>query len=317
MKNLKTITLRNQNNFQVNILNYGAIIQSFLTPDGDNLVLNYASPEEYLINPCFLGCVIGPVANRIKNAAFSIGDNDYKLDANENNQHCLHSGCDGLHQVFWDVVSIHENQVELHYVSNKKSSHFPGKVSFTIIYQLTDKNELRINYQATTDTPTIVDLTNHTYWTLDPQDNILDYNVRFTAQEKLLSKNNIPTGKTASVAETAFDFNAAKLISQDINMLTDTRGYDHYFILPEQHKLQLAAIITNSASKRQLTVHTTSPGFQFYSGNYLHGNHEPYSGLCIETQGFPNAINHSNFPSPVLYPGETYQQTTIYGVELL
>jgi aldose 1-epimerase len=312
MKAIIVNTLHNQNHFRVNILNYGAIIQSFITPEGDNLVLGFHNPEDYLANPCYLGCVVGPVANRIENAIFTIDDTRYSIEANENEQHCLHSGSHGLNTVFWDVVRSTVNSVELQYVSTSNQAGFPGTVTITITYQLTGQNELRIDYRASTDAPTIIDLTNHTYWNLNSAENVLQHTAQFNAQARLLSKHNIPTGELISVKNTAFDFQQAKLIGQDISELTETRGYDHYFVLPKQEGLQCAAIIDAPHSERRLTVHTTCPGFQFYSGNFLQGQYQPYQGFCIETQNYPNAINRANFPSPILQPSECYQQTTIY-----
>ena len=315
MSHIKSYKLKNRNNIIVTLLNYGAIIQSVKTCEGDELVLGFRDPEQYKHNPYFFGATIGRVANRIAGGQFTCQGKTYLLERNENKKHCLHSAHSGLHQVFWTVASrLEKNKIEFQYNSAANEVDFPANVEIKVSYELTDNNELIIDYTAITDMVTPLDLTNHTYWNLSGKGNILDHEIKFDADYYLeLTSDLIPTGKIIHTKNTPFDFFQYKTIGQDIDRLIATKGYNHYFIVNHYNqRLRRAAIIKEKQSNRTLTVLTTQRGFQFYTGNFLKGHYPPYGGFCIETQNYPNAVNQLNFPSPLLLPNERYQERTIY-----
>jgi aldose 1-epimerase len=317
---IKTHQLKNKNGIVVNVLNYGAIVQSIMTPEGDELLLGFQDINKYLKtkNPYFFGATIGRVANRIANGQFNYQGHTHHLERNENNKHCLHSGRCGLHQVFFSTKLADENRIQFFHKSLASQNDFPGTVQLEVIYELNNHNEFIIEYRATTDKITPLDLTNHTYWNLTGRGNIFNHEVKLNADHYLpLTNEQIPTGQIINTYNTPFDFSHYKPIGKDIAQLTDTKGYDHYFIInPSKRKLRLAAAIKDKSSGRMLTIFTTQPGFQFYTGNFLKGTYKPYSGFCIETQNYPNAINQKNFPSILLHPNELYQQKTIYQLSL-
>jgi len=309
---MKQHTLSNSSGLQITILNYGGIIQSIKTRQGDNLVLGFTNTDDYPGNKAYFGAIIGRVANRIANAQFNIGDRHYRVEANENGKQCLHSGSSGLHSVFWNLTFLpDENAVRLDYLSRDGEGGFPGNVNFKVSYQLTNDNQLIIDYTAKSDQITPIVLTNHTYWDLSTHDTILNQYAKFCAEQYLpLDTNNIPLGDVLTTKNSILDFSAEKRIGENIDQLTQTKGYDYYYILNKApQRLRLAAEITDRQAKRQLRVLTTQPGFQFYTGNFLAN---PYSGLCIETQGYPNAINQTNFPSPLLQANQIYHHKTIF-----
>jgi len=317
MSSIKAYKLKNHNGMVVTLLNYGAIVQSIMTHDGDELVLGFRNPEDYLKkhNPYFFGTAIGRVANRIAGGQFSCEGQTYLLERNENGKHCLHSGRHGLHQVFFlPQLLSKENKIKFLYESLASESGFPGNVQIEISYELTGNNKLIIEYKATTDKVTPLDLTNHTYWNLSGCGNILNHEMKLNAEHYLkLTNEQIPTGQIINTKKTPFNFCQYKAIGQEIDQLTTTKGYDHYFIInPSSQKLRWAATVKEKRSNRVLNIFTTQPGFQFYTGNFLRGDYAPYSGFCIETQNYPNAINQENFPSPLLCPNKLYHQKTIY-----
>lgn len=305
---LQAYQLQNQQGLTLTVLNYGAIIQSLTTAKGEELVLGYDDAAQYVAgNPCYLGAVIGPLANRVSQASFSVDKQHYQLEPNENQQHCLHSGQHGLHQVFWQVSEIN-NGLLLEYHAADGEAGFPGPADYEIRYTLNDENQLILDYRATVTQATAIDLTNHTYWHLGGD--VLDTHACFQADQYLaVDKNMIPTGARLAVAETPLDFRAPKLIGTDLAQLTSTHGYDHYFIVAENHELKPMAELFSPATGIHLSVSSTAPGFQFYTGNFLP---QPYQGFCVETQGFPNAINQADFPQPLVTPEAPYRQRTIY-----
>ncbi len=310
--------LRNSLGLSITILNYGGIIQSIKTKKGINVVLGFNKAEDYVKhNPAHFGAIIGRLANRVANAKFKINNHIYSLERNEKNKQCLHSGSTGLQFINWDLKFLNEdNMVQLKYHSPDGEGGFPGNVDFLVTYQLTDTNQFIITYRATTDQITPIDLTQHTYWNLSGNGTILHHNVKFYANRYLpLDTDNIPLGNILNTENSVLDFSHPKSIGQDINKLPQFQGYDHYYILDNMNSnVQLASEISDTQSGYRLKVFTDQPGFQFYSGNFLN---PAYTGFCIETQNYPNAINQANFPSPLISPEKPYLHKTIFQLETL
>ena len=211
---------KNSNNLSVTLLNYGAIIQSIKTSEGCNLVLGFDCANDYLTNNvAYLGAVIGRIANRISDASFNLNHQVYQVDANEHNQHCLHSGRSGLHQVFWQVDDYNDHAATMRYRSIDGEGGFPGNVDIQVHYHLSDDNALTITYQAVADRETPLDLTNHTYWNLAGSDSILTHRGQFNSQQFLATSGMVPTGELASVKKTPLDFTSIKSIGRDIDQL--------------------------------------------------------------------------------------------------
>ena len=317
MSKIEIATLKNKQGLQITVLNYGGIIQSVKTADDIELVLGFEKPEDYVNNnSAYLGAIVGRLANRVANARFSLDGTDYQLEANEA-PHTLHAGSVGLDKVFWEMTVADEgNAVSLFHHSPDGTGGFPGNLDITVTYTLTDHNALIINYHATTDTATPLDLTNHTYWNLAGEVSILSHQAQFSADSYLETKNMIPTGSILSVQNTPLDFTQTKAFSTDIEALKETCGYDHYLVLKNSNELQLAATVTDPTSKCRMTVETTAPGFQCYTGNFLTTPHIPYQGFCIETQSYPNAVNTSGFPSVIINANQEYHHQTVFSFTL-
>jgi aldose 1-epimerase len=331
-------TLTNANGVEVSILNYGAIIQSILVPDRDgnlgNVVLGFDNIEDYVEKSPYFGAIVGRYANRIANGTFALDGQTYTLAINNDPNH-LHGGDVGFDKVLWEVedVSSPDGQsIALTRTSPDGEEGYPGNLTVTVTYTLTDADELRIDYEATTDALTVLNLSNHSYFNLagEGSGSIFEHELQlsagnFTPVEETL----IPTGEIAPVAGTPFDFTTAKPIGQDIRDGSDPqivigRGYDHNFVLDDWTEgntdLLPAAVVTDPTSGRTLTVTTDQPGVQFYSGNFLDGTFAGTSGMvyrqgdgfCLETQHFPDSPNQPDFPSTELAPGETFTSTTVF-----
>jgi aldose 1-epimerase len=293
-----------------------------------DVVLGYENLEGYLTNSSYFGALIGRYGNRIAKGSFQLGGTPYQLAQNNGDNH-LHGGVVGFDKVIWKAKELwgeDEVGLQLTYLSHDGEEGYPGNLSVTVVYTLTNNNELKIDYSATTDKKTIANLTNHSYFNLAGNGDILGHELmlkadRFTPVDKGL----IPTGELSSVEGTPMDFTTPTAIGARINQndeqLIYGLGYDHNWVLNNSGgKLALAAKIFEPTSGRVMKVYTTQPGIQFYSGNFLDGsitgkNGEIYYkhfGFCLETQHFPDSPNHSNFPSTSLNPGQRYKQTTIY-----
>ena len=319
-------TLTNQHGLEVSIINYGGAITSLKIPDreGDlgDVVLGYETLEDYVSNPRYFGALIGRHANRIALGKFSLNGVDHQLDQNNGPNH-LHGGFKGFDKRVWKASE--EGGLRLAYLSRDGEENYPGTLSATVIYSLSDNNELSIEYQATTDTDTLVNLTNHAYFNLTGEGTILDHELTLRADSFTpVSADLIPTGEISSVEATPMDFRQSRrigsLIKEPYDQLRFTGGYDHNFVLNDYDgSLRSAARLYEPTSGRALEVLTTQPGIQFYSGNFLDGSlvgknvqrYQRYAGLCLEPQHFPDAPNHPNFPSTVLRAGEHYRQTTV------
>ena len=324
---LSTYTLTNTLGFEVSVTNYGGAVTSLKTPDrhgnfGD-IVLGFETLDEYVHNPRYFGALIGRHANRIARGRFSLNGVEYQLPCNNGANH-LHGGFKGFDKHVWDVRES-ERTLHLTYFSKDGEEGYPGNVRTEVDYTLLD-NELRVDYRATTDRDTLVNLTNHSYFNLRGDGAILDHQLVLNADSFTpVSKDLIPSGDIRSVEGTPMDFRKGKAIGVQIRDAYDqlgfTGGYDHNFVLNDYDgSLRFAGRVYESSTGRVLEVLTTQPGMQFYSGNFLDGSlvgrnrvtYVKYAGLCLEPQHFPDAPNHPSFPSTVLRPGEEYKQTTVF-----
>lgn len=320
-------TITNANGMIVKLINYGATVTDVITLDKNqtrgNVVLGYDSLSGFLQkgNPYF-GCVVGRYANRIANGKFSVDGKTYTLAKNNNGQ-SLHGGLKGFDKVVWSAAPNGDSSVKLTYTSKDGEEGYPGNLQAEVIYTLTADNELKIEYSATTDKATPVNLTNHAYWNLSAgaDSTILDHELYLKA-DSFTAVNNvlIPTGKNPAVKGTPMDFNTAKPIGKEIAQVKG--GYDHNWVLAKTgNNLELAGTLYHAPSGRFMEVYTTEPGIQFYSGNFLDGTltgardgkkYIKHAGLCLETQHFPDSPNQPSFPNTILKPGDTYNHTTVY-----
>lgn len=322
---VKEFTLENINGMKAVILNYGGAIKSLMVPDKNgttaDVVLGFDSLGSYLQsdNP-YMGALIGRYANRIANAYFILNEMTYGLEANDNGN-SLHGGIKGLDKVVW-AAQQDNNSLQLNFVSIDGEGGYPGNLDIQVVYELTDDNELKISYTATTDKPTPVNLTNHSYFNLSGKKSsgILGHELYIKADNYTpVNEMLIPTGEIKKTAGTPFDFTTPKEIGRDIEQVPG--GYDHNFVITREDKnITLVASLFDRQSGRLMEVLSTEPGLQFYSGNFLDGSltgkentpYHKYAGLCLEPQQFPDAPNQPAFPNTILQPGETYKQTTIY-----
>lgn len=327
---LKSFTLTNANGVKMEVTNYGGRIVSLFVPDKDgkaeDVVLGYDSLRQYLTGNLYFGAMIGRYGNRIAKGKFSLNGKEYQLALN-NGANALHGGPRGFHQVYWNVVPK-ENSLEMTYRSADGEENYPGNLSVKVTYSLTDKNEVVIDYEATTDAETIVNLTHHSFFNLAGAGNgdILDHELTIAAEQFCpVDSGLIPSGELKKVKGTPFDFSSPHKIGERINQLDEQlkygKGYDHNWVLTKKaNELSLAAKVREPKSGRTMEVWTTEPGLQFYSGNFLDGKdvgkgNKAYAyrtAFCLEAQHFPDSPNHANFPTTVLKPGEVYKQKTIY-----
>lgn len=320
-------TLTNDRGLEVSIITYGGAITSLKTPDRDghfdDIVLGYETLEDYTSNPRYFGALIGRHGNRIGGGKFSLNGAGYQLPQNNGANH-LHGGFNGFDKRVWDA-KVDGELLQLSYFSKDGEEGYPGNLTAEVDFRLVD-HELRMDYRATTDCDTLVNLTNHSYFNLKGEGTILDHELTLNADSFTpVSKDLIPNGEISSVERTPMDFRYGKAIGSEItepyDQLGFTGGYDHNFVLNNYDgSLRSAGRLFESSTGRVVEVFTTQPGMQFYSGNFLDGTligrngvvYVKYAGLCLEPQHFPDAPNHSNFPSTVLRAGEEYKQTNIY-----
>ena len=324
-------TLRNAKGIEATISTYGGVVVSLKTPDrtgapGD-VVLGFDKFEGYLKPPPYFGAIIGRYGNRIAHGKFLLDGVEYSL-ARNNGENSLHGGIRGFDKRIWTAKPSSNQSLELTYLSKDGDEGYPGNLSTTVTYTVTDDNALRIDYSATTDKDTVLNLTNHSYFNLAGQGegDVLEHAVtiradRFTPVDMTM----IPTGELRNVEGTPLDFRQPHRIGERINSLDEQlvlgRGYDHNFVLNRNGSgLELAARVTEPTTGRVLEVLTTEPGVQFYTANFLDGAmrgkggkvYGPRSAFCLETQHFPDSPNKPDFPSVVLKPGGHYQSTTVY-----
>ena len=327
--------LRNKKGMQVAITNFGATIVSVKVPDRNgkvaDVVLGYDDVKGYEDGKAYFGATVGRYANRIAHGEFTLNGATYTLAKNDGENH-LHGGVRGFSKKLWtarDVSTANRPALEFTYVSEDGEEGYPGKLNASVTFTLTDKSELIIEYAAATDKATVINLTNHSYFNLAGQDSgdifshhLILYADKFTPVDATL----IPTGELRNVKGTPFDFTRAEAIGTRINQsdqqLKFGKGYDHNWVLNKNKAggLSPAAELYDAQTGRVINVRTTEPGVQFYSGNFLDGTargkagkaYKYRTGLCLETQHFPDSPNHPDFPTTTLKPGERFRSTTIY-----
>ena len=328
-------TLTNANGMEVKIITFGGVVTSLKAPDRSgqtaNVVLGLSSLAEYEALTTYLGATIGRYGNRIANGKFTLNGQTYTLPQN-NGTNSLHGGAVGFDHQPWTgepIQTAAEVGVRLTYVSPDGDQGYPGNLSVTVVYTLNNANELKIDYTATTDKPTVVNLTNHSFFNLAGNGSGTIYDHRLTLFADRYTPVNealIPTGELAPVAGTPFDFRQSTRIGDRVRsahpQMVLGHGYDHNYVLsrPNDNSLAPAARLVDPASGRSMDVLTTEPAIQFYSGNFLDGTvvgssggtHRQSDALCLETQHYPDSPNQPAFPTTTLNPGETYQTTTIY-----
>jgi aldose 1-epimerase len=330
-------TLTNANGMEVKITNFGGIITSVMVPDRDgklaDVTLGFDNLDRYVAGHPYFGNITGRYANRIARGTFEIDGTHYYLPVN-NAPNSLHGGDKGFDKFVWTAAEVSgtgEVGVKLSRMSPDKEEGYPGNLDVQVTYTLTDSNEIRIDYHATTDKPTVVNLTNHAYWNLagEGSGSIGGHELTLMASHYTpVDKTLIPTGEIAPVAGTPLDFTSphpiGERIRDDFEQLVIGRGYDHNFVLdrssPDDNSLMLAAHVVEPASGRTLEISTTEPGIQFYSGNFLDGTvvggsgkmYRQGDGFALETQHFPDSPNHPDFPSTLLEPGLDFNSTTVY-----
>lgn len=328
-RTVKRFELKNRHGMSARIITYGAILTELRVPDRTgqftNVVHGFDNLQAYLQGHPFFGATTGRVANRIAKARFTLDGREYQLAVNNGLNH-IHGGIRGFDKVLWEgkPIAVNEREVAVvfAYLSRDGEENYPGNLDVRVTYTLTDNNELRIDYSATTDKATPVNITNHSSFNLAGGGDVLGHEMfipadRFTPIDDEL----IPTGQIAPVKGTPLDFTGPMPIGARIEQLKPKPGgYDHNFVLNSEGKsLALAARAREPKSGRVLEVLTTEPGIQLYTGNFLDGrfrglNGQPserHTGFCLETQHFPDSVNHPNFPSTILRPGQTYKSTTV------
>lgn len=323
-------TLTNKNGLVLKVITYGAIITEFHVPDRNgklaDIVLGFENLDGYVKGSPYFGAIVGRVANRIRNAKFKLDGKEYQLAAN-NAPHHLHGGNKGWDKVVWTAEPMETAigpALKLSYVSADGEEGYPGTVNASATYTLTNSNELRVDMQATTDKTTLVNMAHHTYWNLGGFDSgpITDEELVLHASKYTPGDPMVPTGQVRNVKGTPFDFLAAKPIGKDLKAAGGNPiGYDHNFIVDgDPHQMRPVARLHDPKSGRVMTLEADQPGVQFYSGNFLDGtitgkgaNYPQYTGLCLETQKFPNSINIPAWRDEViLKPGDTYRHSMVH-----
>ncbi|SEO75066.1 aldose 1-epimerase [Mucilaginibacter gossypiicola] len=328
----KLFTLKNNSGATVAVTNYGGRLVSLLVPDKDgkatDVILGYDSLKSYQKpKEPYFGAIIGRYGNRIAKGKFTLDGKAYQLDINDG-VNTLHGGFNGFYGKVFAAKQLSASQLELTYVSKDGEGGYPGNLTATVVYTLGDDNALKIEYKATTDKATIVNLTNHAYFNLNGAGNptITDNVLQINADAFLpVDTTLIPTGKLQPVKGTPFDFTTSKTIGKDIDVadeqLKNGKGYDHNFVLNKHDLTTPVATVKSTVTGITLEVFTEEPGLQFYSGNFLTGETKDGKGgkayphrsaFCLETQHFPDAPNQPAFASTVLKPGQTYHTVTIY-----
>jgi len=326
-------TLKNSHGVEVRAMNYGGIIQAIRVPDRKgnfaDIVLGHDTSEGYMPNPPYIGAIVGRYANRIANGSFTLDGKTYTLPKNDG-PNTLHGGTTRtFDKVMWESQPLKDKTgVSFEYLSKDGEEGFPGNLKVKVTYTLTESNELVIDYEATTDKATPINVSQHSYFNLKGEGNgdILDHEVMLNTEKFTpVDKNLIPTGELRPVKGTPFDFTKPTKIGTRIDDQYDQlvlgHGYDHNFVINRKGEgMTLAARVSDPTSGRVLEVSTTQPGVQFYTGNFLDGSvtgkqghvYKRRYGFCLETQHFPDSPNHPEFPSTILKPGETFHQKTVF-----
>lgn len=319
-------TLTNSSGMEAKILTLGAMLTSVKVPDRHGnlgyVTLFRNDANEYLTKRGVLGTVIGRYANRIAGATFTLDGKTYKLDANSQGNH-IHGGKTGFHTQIWNVAEVVRDDnsvgVRLSLISPDGHEGYPGTLKVEVLYRITETNELWMDYTATTDKPTHVNLTNHAYWNLKGEGDVLDHQLTLNANRYLPTNDTkVPIGRLAPVSGTVMDFTSPKTIGSRIEQIKDG-NYDHCYVLNQEGetRLRLAARVEEPTTGRVMEVFTTQPGVQLYTARgmrFTRGDRQfgSHPALCLETQHFPNTPNEPDFPSTVLRPGETLRETTMH-----
>jgi len=322
-------TLTNSKGMRVKLIDYGAITVGVEVPDSDgnvtDVTLGYDTLDGWLGSPSYFGATVGRYANRIAGGTFELDGKTYELATNDGENH-LHGGEKGFDKRLWDAETVETDDgagVRFTRTSPDGEEGYPGTLQVTALYTLTDRNEFKVEFTATTDAPTIVNLVHHSYWNLRGPANgdVLGHELMLHAHKYTpVDEGLIPTGELKPVEDTPFDFTEAKPIGRDIGKVEG--GYDHNFVLNEYEpgKVRLAARVHEPTTGRVMEIRTDQPGIQFYSGNFLDGSvtgkddvaYKKHYGFCLETQHYPDSPNQPDFPSVVLRPGETYKHVMIH-----
>jgi aldose 1-epimerase len=331
-KPVELFTLKNRNGMAIQITNYGGRIINLWTPDRKgnfkDIVIGYETLEEYLqSNEIYYGALIGRYGNRIAKGKFELNDTVYSLVTNNGENH-LHGGINGFNNVVWDAQKINDQKLELTYLSVDGEENYPGNLMVKVAYTLTDNNELKTEYWATTDKSTPINLTQHSFFNLkgagkgDVNEHVMQI---FADYYTPVDSGLIPTGEIAAVEGTPFDFRVPVAIGARINeeneQLKFGGGYDHNWVLNQSESgLNYAAKVVEPKSGRTLEVYTNEPAMQFYGGNFMDGSDKGKGGkvfdyrgaFCLETQHYPDSPNQPAFPSTILNPGEEYYSVCVY-----
>lgn len=327
---VKIFTLTNSKGMVVKVTEYGATLTELWVPDRHgkfaDVVLGFDRLDEYVNRPSYFGPIVGRVANRIAQGRFTLDGKEYTLAKNNGPNH-LHGGVKGFDKRVWKSrplpATANEVAIEFTYTSPDGEEGYPGTLNVTVVYTLTDANELRLDYTATTDEATPINLSNHSFFNLAGSSNILGHVLTINADRYTpVDKTLIPTGEIFPVKDTGLDFTKPRRIGERIDEFRSfPGGYDHNFVLNSSgRKLTFCARVEDPNSGRVMEISTTEPGLQFFSGNRLDGRftgvggveYIQYGGLCLEPQHFPDSINHPDFPNTVLRPGGTFKSATAY-----
>jgi aldose 1-epimerase len=313
--------ISNPSGTELSVINFGGIIQSLKVPDKygvlANVVLGYDSLDEYIDDPYYMGAIVGRYANRISKSEFSIDNATFKLSQNERGNH-LHGGLKGFSKAVWNIEVISDYAILLSYTSPDGEEGYPGNLLSEITYTLTNDNQVRIDYRCTTDKPTIVNLIQHSYFNLLGYGQILEHELTIPARSFLpINEVMIPTGEFWPVENTPFDFTISAKVGEMLNNLIRQLqlgdGFDHCWVMNRSKaSMNQVATLTEKTSGRCMEVFSDMPGLHVYSGNFLSGKFNRHSGICLETQYFPDSPNQLHFQSPVLRPDEEYTSATVF-----
>ena len=330
-RQVEKVVLQNKQGMKAELITYGAIITSIEVPDREgnteNVVAGFDTLAGYLQGHPYFGCVVGRYANRIAGGNFVLEGNVYSLAKNNEGNH-LHGGIEGFDKKVWEIVEISDlpaGRVKLHYHSKHLEEGYPGNLDVMLYYSLDEENRLKIDYEAHTDRPTVINLANHSYFNLSAfRNNIYCHELLIRALSYTeTGPGSIPTGRILEVKNTPLDFTRFKPIGKDIEEVPP--GYDNNYIPDREGAgLEFISEVYEPDSGRVMRVFTTQPGVQLYTGNFLDGslrgaggvNYDKHSSFCLETQHFPDAPHHPHFPSTVLLPGEVYRHSTVYAFEV-
>lgn len=329
-------TIENSNGIKASVITYGATLTEIFTPDKTgkfkDILVGFDDLDGFVNRTDYQGVIVGPYANRIGNAQFSIDNNLYKLTANEKDVTCLHSNGE-FNTAVWDAEIINDNSVKFSYLSPDGVNGFPGNIKVNVTYILTDNNELKLEYSAVSDKKTFINLTNHAYFNLGGYDSgtILNHKMKINADSiTAVDDFSIPTGEIMSVDNTPFDFRDFRTIGDDIDyncdQLNNTGGYDHNFCINnyDGKTINFTAEVIDENSGRKMEVYTDLPGVQFYAGNFLKGiigkDNKPMNkrtGFCLETQYYPDSPNKPDFPCCLFDAGEEYKSITVFKFDVI